>query len=158
MLVSACNKTSRTETGPPATSGPIRSENLVHVEVQRVEIPAGGSTEAVVRLSIDNGYHVNANPASYSYLIATELVVPPKDGVTAGSVSYPSALKKKFEFAEGELAVYEGHVELKTTLQAAASAPKGERPIAATLRVQACNDQVCYPPGTINLQIPISIR
>lgn len=158
IFVSACTRTTQVPVVAPATPGPIRSENLVHAEVRRVEIRASGSAEAIIRLSIDDGYHVNANPATFPYLIPTELVVPPADGLTAGSVSYPAALKKKFEFAGDELAVYEGQVELKTTLQAAASAPKGERSISATLRVQACNNQVCYPPGSINLQIPLSIR
>ena len=158
IVLSACSKTTQVPAGPPATKGPIRSENLVHANVQRVEIPAGGATEAVVRLSIDNGYHVNANPPTCPYLKATELVLPPADALTAGPVTYPAALKKKFDFAEEQLDVYEGQIELKVPMKAQPSAPKGERTIPATLQVQACDDQVCYPPGVINLQIPISIR
>ena len=147
-----------TTPSPSSTSTPIRSEKVVQATAERVDMPAGGSAELTVRVAIDEGYHVNANPPSYSYLIATELAVPNANGLSSGKVSYPTALKKKFEFAENDLAVYEGQVELKTMLKADTSASKGEHTIPATLRVQACDNQVCYPPGTINLQISVSIR
>jgi hypothetical protein len=35
----------------------------------------------VVRLQITSGYHVNANPASFSYLIPTQLELTPADGI-----------------------------------------------------------------------------
>jgi hypothetical protein len=32
----------------------------------------GTAADAIVRLAITSGYHVNANPATYSYLIPTK--------------------------------------------------------------------------------------
>jgi hypothetical protein len=111
-----------------------------------------------VRLTIQNGYHINANPPTYPYLKATELEIAPADGVSAGPVTYPSPINREFPFAEKPIAVYEGQAELKTTLRADKSAKKGERGIPAKLRIQACDNQVCYPPGTIDLRIPVNIK
>lgn len=136
----------------------ITSENVVKVAAQPAEVVAGSSDEAIVRVTIDPGYHVNANPPTYPYLIATTLEIAPAEGVSANSVAYPSAVSRQFPFAEKALAVYEGEAVIKPTLTAAKSASKGERSISAILRIQACDDQVCYPPGTIDLQIPVTIK
>jgi hypothetical protein len=109
-------------------------------------------------VTIQNGYHINANPPTYSYLKPTALEIAPADGVSVGFVSYPNAINKKFAFAEKPLAVYEGETELKTTLKADKSAKAGQRSISARLRIQACDEQVCYPPGVLELAIPVNIK
>lgn len=136
----------------------IASENVVKVAVQPAEVVAGSSGEAIVRLKIDPGYHVNANPPTYPYLIATKLEIAPAGGVSASSIAYPSPVSRQFPFAEKPLDVYEGEAVIKPTLTAAKSASKGEQSISAILRIQACDDQVCYPPGTIDLKIPVTIK
>lgn len=136
----------------------ITSAGVVKVVPLPVEISAGGSSEAVVQLVIENGYHVNGNPPTYPYLKATELVIAPASGISAGAVKYPPALSRKFPFAEEPLAVYEGETEIKAALKADKAAGKGQQSLSAILRIQACDDQVCYPPGTIDLTIPVTIK
>lgn len=125
---------------------------------QRVELPAGESGEATVRLTIQSGYHVNANPPTFSYLKATSLDVSAGDGVSVSFITYPKGVEKKFVFAEKELAVYEGETDLKITLKSDKAAKKGERSVPARLRIQACDEQVCYPPGSLELTIPVNIN
>ena len=104
------------------------------------------------------GYHINANPASDSYLKATEVIAQPAEGVTIGYVKYPDPLKKKFSFSDKQLAVYEGEVPIKVLTKADKNAAEGPRKIAAKLNVQACDDQVCYAPGTLELTIPVLVN
>ena len=156
----ASNSTPETANAPAASPAAqkITSESVVKAAAQRVEIPAGGSAEATVHLTIQSGYHVNANPPTFSYLKATALEISPADGVSVAFVTYPKALNKKLAFAEKPLAVYEGETDLKATLKTEKAAKKGERSIPARLRIQACDDQVCYPPGTLELAIPVNIN
>ena len=149
---------SSTATPPLAEDKRIASVNVVKAAPQPVELVAGGSGEAHVRLAIQSGYHINANPPTYPYLIATALEISPADGVSLGSVTYPKPLSRKFVFAEKPLAVYEGETEVKATLQADKSAKQGQQSLAARLRIQACDEQVCYPPGTLDLRIPVTIK
>jgi hypothetical protein len=128
------------------------------VVAQPVEIPAGGSAEAVVRVNVQSGYHINANPPTYPYLKATALEIPSGEGVSVAFITYPKALDKTFPFAEKPLAVYEGTTELKATLKADKAAKPGERSLPAHLRIQACDDQVCYQPGTLELAIPVNVK
>lgn len=136
----------------------VASTDVVKVSPTPIEIPAGGEGETVLRLTIQTGYHLNANPPTYPYLIATELEIPPANGVSVGFITYPDPIKQKFEFAEEPLAVYEGETDLKIFLQIDKSATKGPLNLAGQLRVQACDDQVCYPPGTLSVTIPVTIK
>lgn len=163
FLVSSClalscqRQPTQTSAEAPAEKR-IASTDVVKVEPRPVEITAGGSAEADVRLVIQNGYHVNANPPSEPYLKATEIEMPPSEGVSVGFIVYPDPLTKTFSFSERPLAVYEGETHLKVNLKADSSAKKGERHLSAKLRIQACDDQVCYPPGVMNLTIPVNVR
>lgn len=143
---------------PTSPAQRITSESVVKVEALPVTIPSGGSAEAVVRVMIQSGYHINANPPTFPYLKATALEIPSADGVSVAFVTYPKALERQFAFADKSLAVYEGETELKATLQADKEAKTGERSIPARLRIQACDEQVCYPPGVLELAIPVNVK
>ena len=165
FVTTACSKPESNSAGDSATtpggspsSQRITSESVVKAAAQPVEIPAGGSAEATVRITIQSGYHVNANPPSYPYLKATKLEISPADGLSVDSVTYPKALNKKFAFDKNQLAVYEGETELRAMLKADTSAKPGQRSISARLRIQACDEQVCYPPGALELAIPVNIK
>jgi DsbC/DsbD-like thiol-disulfide interchange protein len=163
LTASACSKPTQNSVNQPATSAVpsaqrITSESVVKVSAEPVSIAVDGTAQLIVRLKIQNGYHVNANPPTYSYLKATELDITANDGISVAFVWYPSALTRKFPFADKPLAVYEGEAEIKATIKAAPAASKGERSIAALLRVQACDDQLCYPPGQIELRIPVTVK
>ena len=165
MALAACSNSARksqvessASTAPSNEAKRIASADVIRSAVQPTEIKAGGSGDAVVRLTIQSGYHINANPPTYPYLKATELEIPPSQGISVEFVYYPAPLQRKFEFAEKPLAVYEGAIELKAKLKADSSTKKGEQSIPARLRVQACDEQVGYPPGTIDLTIPVSIK
>ncbi len=164
VVISACSSPTPNSTidasSPAASTSPkkVTSESVVKAEPLPVEILAGGSGDAVLRVTIQNGYHVNANPPTFPYLIATELEIKAGEGVAAGKVVYPAPKTGTFAFSEKPLAVYEGTTEVKAELRAEKTAPKGSRAMKAVLRIQACDDQVCYPPGKLDLQIPVTIK
>lgn len=142
-----------------ATDTPqIRSVDVVKAAPQEVTLAAGETADALVKLQIKNGYHVNANPPSFSYLKATELEITPAEGISVQSMTYPDPLTKKFTFADKPLAVYEGETTLKAKLKADKSATPGTHNLSAKLRVQACDETVCYAPGTMDVTVPVNIK
>jgi len=165
LALSACSPPAAGPTAPgasptstPAKPTQVTSLNFVKASAAQAQVAAGGSGEAIVTVAVQNGYHVNANPPSDAYLKATELIVQPADGLSVGFIKYPTAVSKKFSFSEKKLAVYEGEVPIKVLLKAGAAAPKGSHKVAAKLNVQACDDQLCYPPGTLEVTIPVEIK
>lgn len=149
---------SSTESAPPAAVPKITSESVVKVEVQGAEVPAGGFGDAIVRVTVQSGYHINSNPPSFPYLKATELDLADTDEISLNSVFYPKPLVKTFAFADKPLHVYEGETPLTVTFEAASTAKKSQQSIPAKLRIQACDDQVCYAPGSIDVMIPVMIK
>ena len=163
-FVAACSK-GATDPAPNPTPSPIgvdpaaiKSTDVVQATPQEATITRGESGDVVVPIKITHGYHVNANPPSFSYLKATELELPKSDGLTVEFIIYPDPLKKKFSFADQELAVYEGEVTVKARVKAEKSARSGTRNLSAKLRVQACDDKVCYAPGVLDVTLPVNIK
>ena len=163
LFSSACSggsglKTTTPSPGGSSAQGPGTSVKFVKASATAVQIPAGGSAEATVTLTIQTGYHVNANPPTFSYLRPTEVLVETGEGVSVGFITYPNPLTKKFTFAEKPLAVYEGAAAIKVMLKALPAAAKGPRSLPTKLSIQACDDQVCYAPGTLELSIPATVK
>ncbi|MCA1594773.1 MAG: protein-disulfide reductase DsbD N-terminal domain-containing protein [Acidobacteria bacterium] len=134
------------------------ASNVVSASASEVRLAAGGQGVAEVRLSIAEGYHVNANPASDKFYIPTQLTVAPGEGIKPGEPVYPASVNKKFTFAEKPLAVYEREAVIKLPLSADGAATKGAHTLPVKIRVQPCNDQACLPPRTIETSIRLTVE
>lgn len=154
LSLAACARPAPDAAQPPS----IKSVDVVKATPQETTIARGESGDVVVPIKITHGYHVNANPPSFPYLKATELELPKSDGISVEFISYPDPLKKKFGFSEQELAVYEGEAIVKARVKADKSAQSGKRNLSAKLRVQACDDKVCYAPGVLDVIVPVNIQ
>jgi len=162
ILSVSCTKQSSSTDAPnaakPTASQPESSVDFVKASAHPVEIKRNESAEAIVEIRIDSGYHVNANPPTFPYLKATEFELVPTQGISVNFIVYPDPITKTFGFAEKPLAVYEGTTNIKVNLKADKAAPAGSQNLSGKLRVQACDDQVCYAPGTLAVSIPLSIK
>lgn len=162
FFLSGCSKPQTNEVRPtresPAVSNVRSSADVVKVQAAPVSIPAGGNTDATVSLSISPGFHVNANPATFSYLIPTEITPGKIDGIAVGKAAYPAAEKKKFQFADQPLAVYEGETPIKLNLRVEKNAATGPRSLPITVRVQACDTEQCFPPDTLHATVPVEVK
>ena len=157
-FISACAKTADPAASPSPEPPRVSSETLVKVSAEATEVSAGQSSEVIVKVNTQSGYHINANPASFEYLKATELDLPDTPDVVVDYIYYPNPQVKKFSFSDQELRVYEGETQMRIMMNADKKAAKGARTLPAKLNVQACDDKVCYPPGTISFSIPVTIK
>jgi hypothetical protein len=155
---SGSSNTNTNQPGATKSGGAQKADDgIVRVSAGEVELRAGSEVEAEVRLNIQDGYHVNANPPTDKNLIPTQVIVAPAGGLSVAETVYPKALMKKFEFDERELAVYEGQPVIKVKLRAEAGAQKGRQTLEAKVRVQPCNDKECLPPRNLDTTIPVNI-
>lgn len=150
---------------PASNQGPAASQtgqrevrssaDVVSLGGTGTAISGGNNGEALVMLNIEAGYHVNANPATYPYLIATEVTADKVEGLDVGKAIYPPAKKQKFQFAEEPLAVYEGQVEVRLPLKIAG---KGSRSLPLKVRIQACDHEKCFPPAILNTSVAVEVK
>ena len=156
-LLTACARTQpsqQNESEPPR----INSVDVVKAIPREATLAKGESGDALVRLLITNGYHVNANPPSQPYLKATEIELKPQEGISVEFITYPDPLLRTFTFSETPLKVYEGETNLKVRLFASKTTKPGKHNLSATLRVQACDEKVCYAPGSLAVTVPVNVK
>src|SRR6266550_8583234 len=161
LILEGCSQGPNSKTGEPPATSPTpfsSSADVVRLSPTGISIPAGGNLDAKVLLSISPGFHVNANPATFPYLIATELTTGKAEGITVGVPIYPAAVKRKFQFEQQPLAVYEGDAPINLSLRADKTAGAGSPSLPITVRVQACDEEKCYPPATLNSTIPVTVK
>ena len=154
LLVTACARGPSNDNEPPR----INSVDVVKAMPQETTLAPGESGDVVVRLQIADGYHVNANPPSQSFLKATEIELTPAHGISVEFIRYPDPLVRKFSFSETPLKVYEGQTDLKVRLKADKITSPGKHNLSAKLRVQACDDRLCYAPGAMDVSVPVNVK
>jgi hypothetical protein len=156
----SCTKPNPTQSSDSgASTGQARhSVDVVKATAKEVTIQAGADGEAIVQLYIQNGYHINANPPTFPYLKATEMEISQGSGITVASIVYPNPVIKSFAFAEKPLAIYQGESDIKAKVKVAKTVRVGRYDLPANVQVQACDDQVCYAPGTLQITIPLIVK
>lgn len=121
-------------------------------------VARGRSFQLAVVLKIRPGFHINARKPSAEYLIPTDLRANlPAGFKPAGEVSYPKGELRTFAFSKTPLNVYEDKVVLRLPLTAAPDAPLGTQHIPLKLRYQACSNEVCLPPVTLDVDAPVTV-
>jgi DsbC/DsbD-like thiol-disulfide interchange protein len=121
------------------------------------KLKSGSAVEATLSIDIEEGYHINSNRPAESFLIPTALKLQPLKGLTVARVMYPKAKLQKFGFSEKPMSVYEGKALLKFNVRAMPSLGAGSHVLKGKLTVQACNNEQCLRPQTIDVEIPFEV-
>src|SRR5436309_1495843 len=121
----------------------------------------GSTFQAAVVLDIPEGLHVNSNRPLGKYAVATVVKVEAPRGLKVTPVAYPAGRVRAFRFGEGtpeeKLAVYEGSAVARFNVAVPADYAQGVAHVRVSVRFQACNDEVCFPPATRELDLAIAI-
>ena len=135
------------------------SASVVKVKPQEsvYKVKPGATFQVAVVLEIDGGYHINSNQPADKFLIPTSLKIESLKGLRANTVRYPKAKFQKFSFSEKPMSVFEGRTVLRFTARALPTLAQGSHTLKAKLTVQACNDELCLRPQTVNVEIPLEV-
>ena len=114
--------------------------------------------QLAVVLKIRPGFHINARKPSAEYLIPTDLRANlPAGFKSAGEIAFPQGELKTFAFSKTPLNVYQGKIILRLPLTAQPDAPLGAQHIPLKLHYQACNNEVCLPPVTLEVDAQVTV-
>lgn len=117
----------------------------------------GRAVQAAIVIDIPAGYHINSSRPLESFLIPTSLKVDASSGIRVGAVMYPRAALRKFKFSQKQLSVYENKVILRFNVTVPANYSGGSVDLKARLRLQSCNDEVCFPPRNFDQNMRIDV-
>jgi thiol:disulfide interchange protein DsbD len=142
-----------------ATAQAQTSASVIKVKPQEsvYKVKPGATFQVAVVIEIEGGYHINSNQPADKFLIPTALKVESLKGLRANAVRYPKAKMEKFSFSEKPMSVFEGRTVLRFTARALPTLAQGNHTLKAKLTVQACNNELCFRPQTVNVDIPLEV-
>ncbi|HEX6987006.1 MAG TPA: protein-disulfide reductase DsbD domain-containing protein, partial [Planctomycetaceae bacterium] len=107
---------------------------------------------------VEDGWHINTNPARPEFLIPTTVAVKAKHGTKADKVDYPKGADLAVDGYDQPLSVYEGRVVLFGTLNVPKEAARQTEELTVEVKFQACNDRQCLSPKTAKLvgKVPVA--
>lgn len=117
----------------------------------------GSDFQLAVVVKIRNGFHINARQTSADYLIPTDLKADVPAGFKPGETTYPKGELRTFAFSKKPLNVYEDKAVIRMALSALPNAPLGAQHIPLKLHYQACSNEVCLPPVTIDVDATVTV-
>jgi thioredoxin:protein disulfide reductase len=138
-------------------ASPPRAESLIHVSAPTVRIPSGGSDIAPIAITVESGWHVNANPPSPDYMIPTEVTIEASGGVSAAKGEYPAAVPLKVGFEATPISTYGGTFTVRLPVMVARGAAAGARTMKGTVSFQACSDQLCLTPASVPFELHVEV-
>ena len=131
-------------------------EDVVTVpELAPVEVTVGRDAEA--RITVAEGCHIQANPASNEFFVPTKLQLRARGGVRPKAPVYPPGQPYRLEGMPSEMMTYEDTFEIAIPLEASDSALPGEPVLKGTLRYQACDDRSCLFPVSVPVKLPVRV-
>lgn len=126
--------------------------------VAPVTVTKSKPAKAVINFRVEQGYHINSNHPKSELLIPTEIELNPAEGLSVGKIAYPPGQDMALSFAPDEkLNVYAGEVSVAVPVSAGKAVAPGQYVLKGQLRYQACNDNSCFPPKTIPLEVPVKV-
>jgi thioredoxin:protein disulfide reductase len=121
------------------------------------KVQAGGTIQAAIRLSINKNWHVNSHHPTFDYLIGTSFDLQAREGIILTDAQYPPGKPVALKFAEQPIDVYEDTVMIFATVKFSDKLAAAMDTLKASIMVQACNDQLCLAPSTVEVSIPLQI-
>ena len=109
-----------------------------------------------MRIEVKHGYHVNSNKPADEYLIPLRLSFD-TTSLELVSAQFPQPKMEKYAFSAKPLSVYSGAFEIVAKVKAKLDARAGMNFANAKLRYQACTENACLPPKTIDVRVPFDL-
>ncbi len=118
----------------------------------------GQTYDLAIELTIRSPYHINSDQPTEDYLIPVTVDFTPKKGITFGKVIFPPADMRKLELSENPLSIYEGKVQIKTSVALAADFKEKELLIDGRIGYQACDNRSCLAPTNVAFSRKIAVE
>lgn len=121
----------------------VHAETFETNSVVKAEYKENSATTGEIILTMKEGWHVNAHPASMDFLIPVNISLSQKS--ESLQASYPKG--HAIETPLGNLMVYSETVSIPVVLK------EEQKSGSISLTAQACDGSTCYPPSTWNFSL-----
>ena len=101
------------------------------------------------------GYHVNSDKPKDEFLIPLKLTWT-GGPLEVQSVAYPKP--EEISVGKQSLTVFTGKFPISTSFVAPPNAPAGAAIMVGKLRYQACNNEMCFRPASVDVRLPVLVQ
>lgn len=135
-------------------------------EIIRVQVSASTSadtllpgSQAILSLTLEliPGNHANSNRPDNPELIPTTFFPAKSDEISWGRARYPKPTQVIEWYSVDPLSVFENGAVIQVPFEVSEEAPVGDLELTGTLRVQVCDDEMCYPTERVATSVTIKI-
>jgi hypothetical protein len=133
----------RAEVAPVVDTAPVRS---------------GSPAQLTLHVRLPKDVHVQSDKPRDPLLIPTVLTLDAPTGITVDAIEYPPASDLAQPGRKEPLAVFGSEFAITVKLSLSASLAAGDVTLPGTLRYQACNDTVCFPPTRATTSWTINVK
>jgi hypothetical protein len=123
-----------------------------------IKVKRGAPATVTLKVSLPAGFHANSNKPTEPNLIP--LVLKWTGGpLQDGAITYPKPVMETYGFTAGKpISVVTGAFDIVTKFSVPAAATPGPAAQTGSLRYQACNDRMCFPPKTVSVNVAVSVE
>jgi hypothetical protein len=130
----------------------VKTDAVQYLFPEQVSVPAGKASPVTLHFRVSQGLHINSHTPSDEFLIPTDFSIPDGMGVRLGAATYPPGTIVSLAFdPKTKLSVYTGEF----IIQARILATPGNHLVQGKLHYQACDQNQCMPPKTIDVPIDV---
>ena len=130
----------------------LKTDAVQYLFPEQVSVPAGKTSPVTLHFRVAQGLHINSHTPSDDFLIPTTFSIPDGMGVRLDAATYPPGTIISLAFdPKTKLSVYTGEFDI----QARIVATPGNHLVQGKLHYQACDQNQCMPPKTINVPIDV---
>ncbi|MGA3333853.1 MAG: protein-disulfide reductase DsbD domain-containing protein [Terracidiphilus sp.] len=130
----------------------LKTDAVQYLFPEQVSVPAGKASPVALHFRVAQGLHINSHSPSDEFLIPTTFSIPDGMGVRLDAAAYPAGAIISLAFdPKTKVSVYAGEF----TIHARIVATRGNHLVEGKLRYQACDQNQCMPPKTIDVPIDV---
>lgn len=121
----------------------------------QVTAKRGAAVTQTLSVTVLPGFHVNSDKPKDEFLIPLKLTWNPGP-LEAGAITYPKP--EDIKVGNEMLVVFSGTFPIETHFKARDSAAVGPAIMTGRLRYQACNNQMCFRPASVDIRLAVNIE
>ena len=141
----------------PPRINPKKDRVVAQAFLSTTKLKRGKATQLAVVLTIDEGWHINANPSSEKFLVPTTISMKATRGSRIERWGYPSGSDLKNESSASTIKVYDGEVVILGSVIVPDDVSSNVEELELTVRYQACNSRSCEAPRTMKFAAKLPI-
>ena len=144
---------------------PVSAQEKVRVSTAwPVDAARPGDLVALaVVVDIDDGFHINPDPAQtvavgdFEPYPSDVRILEAAAGLTLEAVRFPKPHPIQADYADGDLLVYEGQTVFYLPIKVGEEVPPGSQRLKLEVEYQACDEFTCFIPNTVVLEAALPV-